>query len=327
MINSEARYRSVVHYKYFLRSLRKVCKIYNVSKSSLHRWVHADQVGVNKRQKRKKKELSVLIRSVISKNIADNPFITCKELVNVICTSCNVGVSISTASRYVKQCGFSRKKAFPTVVYKHSKENIEMFCEKYKETSNIVCIDEAGFYAGDHKKYGYSKIGSRLNTMTLSNLRRVKFTLLLAISSKGIVDYHLMEHNCKKGDFINFFKKLDIPKQTTIVMDNIRFHHSTEIKDISKNNGWTLLYTPPYCPRANAIEQIFGSLKSDYRASCPSTPDHTFDYFMQICCVLEMWRYKDLSKYINHTGGWIGNVRDKLAADPNYIETFSGYNS
>ncbi len=67
MINSEARYRSVVHYKYFLRSLRKVCKIYNVSKSSLHRWVHADQVGVNKRQKRKKKELSVLIRSVISK--------------------------------------------------------------------------------------------------------------------------------------------------------------------------------------------------------------------------------------------------------------------
>jgi len=85
MINSEARYRSVVHYKYFLRSLRKVW-IYNVSKSSLHRWVHADQVGVNKRQKRKKKELSVLIRSVISKNIADNPFITCKELVNVIIT-------------------------------------------------------------------------------------------------------------------------------------------------------------------------------------------------------------------------------------------------
>jgi len=105
MINSEARYRSVVHYKYFWRSLRKVCKIYNVSKSSLYRWVHADEVGVNKRQKRKNKELSVLIRSVISKNIADN--ITCKELVNVICTSCNVGVSINTASRYV---GFQERK-------------------------------------------------------------------------------------------------------------------------------------------------------------------------------------------------------------------------
>jgi len=31
MISLETRYRSVVHYKYFLRSLRKVCNIYNVS--------------------------------------------------------------------------------------------------------------------------------------------------------------------------------------------------------------------------------------------------------------------------------------------------------
>jgi hypothetical protein len=41
MISLETRYRSVVHYKYFLRSLRKVCNIYNVSKSSLHRWEDA----------------------------------------------------------------------------------------------------------------------------------------------------------------------------------------------------------------------------------------------------------------------------------------------
>ena len=33
MISLETRYRSVVHYKYFLRSLRKVCNIYNVSKN------------------------------------------------------------------------------------------------------------------------------------------------------------------------------------------------------------------------------------------------------------------------------------------------------
>ena len=80
----------------------------------------------------------------------------------------------------------------------------------------------------------------------MSNLRRVKFTLLLAISSQGIIDYQLLEHNCKKEDFIKFFKTLVIPKKTTIVMDNIRFHHSSEIKDISECKGWKLLYTPPY---------------------------------------------------------------------------------
>ena len=237
----------------------------------------------------------MLLRSTISNNIAENPFITCKDLVGIICKSCNVRLSISTASRHIKQCGFSRKKAFPTVLYGHSKENVEMFCDKYRESSNVVCIDEAGFYAGEHSKYGYSKIGSRLTTKTMSNLRRVKFTLLLAISSQGIIDYQLLEHNCKKEDFIKFFKTLVIPKKTTIVMDNIRFHHSSEIKDISECKGWKLLYTPPYCPRANAIEQIFGSMKRDYRASCPLTSTCNFDYLMQICCVLEMWRYKDLS--------------------------------
>ena len=93
------------------------------------------------------------------------------------------------ASRYLKQCHFSRKKAFPTILYKHSKENVEQFCENYMSSPNIVCIDEAGFYVGDHCKYGYSKIGARLTTKSMSNLRRVKFTLLLDISSEGIVDY------------------------------------------------------------------------------------------------------------------------------------------
>jgi len=149
MISFETRYRAVVHYKDFLKSLRKVCKIYKVSKSSLHRWVNADQVGKSGRLQRKRKELSMLLQTTISNSITENPFITCKELVGIICKSCNVGLSISTASRYMKQCGFSRKKAFSTVLYRHSKENVEIFCDKYRETSEVVCIDEAGFYAGD----------------------------------------------------------------------------------------------------------------------------------------------------------------------------------
>ena len=76
--------------------------------------------------------------------------------------------------------------------------------------------DEAGFYVGDHCKYGYSKIGARLTTKSMSNLRRVKFTLLLAIS----FGYQLLEHNCSKADFVRFFNELEIPKNTTIVMDN-----------------------------------------------------------------------------------------------------------
>ena len=133
MISPETRYKPdtnqiLTRYKpYFLRSLRKVCNIYNVSKSSLHRWVNADQVGKNKLLKRKRKELSMLLRSTISNNIAETPFITCKDLVGIICKSCNVRLSISTASRHIKQCGFSRKKAFPTVLDGHFLLNVRKF--------------------------------------------------------------------------------------------------------------------------------------------------------------------------------------------------------
>ena len=39
MHDLETRYKAVVHYNHFQRSLRVVSKLYKVSKSSLQRWV------------------------------------------------------------------------------------------------------------------------------------------------------------------------------------------------------------------------------------------------------------------------------------------------
>ena len=42
MISRELRYKAVIHYKHFLPSLRKVSRLYGVSKSSLQRWLRDD---------------------------------------------------------------------------------------------------------------------------------------------------------------------------------------------------------------------------------------------------------------------------------------------
>jgi transposase len=47
----EIRYKAVIHYKYFLHSLRKVANHYNVSKSSLQRWIKNDPKPSNKRER------------------------------------------------------------------------------------------------------------------------------------------------------------------------------------------------------------------------------------------------------------------------------------
>jgi len=39
MYDQNKRHRAVIHYTYFLRSIRKVAKIYDVGKSTLSRWL------------------------------------------------------------------------------------------------------------------------------------------------------------------------------------------------------------------------------------------------------------------------------------------------
>jgi hypothetical protein len=45
------------------------------------------------------------------------------------------------------------------VDHKHSVDDVLRFCNQYLDAPDVVCIDEVGFYVGDHGKYGYSQIG------------------------------------------------------------------------------------------------------------------------------------------------------------------------
>jgi transposase len=276
MINREVRYKAVIHYKHFLPSLRKVSKIYGVSKSSLQRWVHADPCA----RKRKRKEMNELIRKTIDESIANNPFVTAADVSRHIATKCNVRMSRSTASRNIRKCGFTHKKAFNNVDYTHQLPIVQGFCDAYIDSNQIVCIDEAGLYVGDHCKKGYSKIGHRLRVKACRNLRRAKLTLLMAVSTTGVVGYEVLEHNCRKVDFIRFMDNLEVAPNTTIVMDNIAFHHSKEVAQVAITKGVRLLFTPPYSPKGNAIENVFGVLKREYRSLCPpnSTACDAIDY-------------------------------------------------
>lgn len=57
MYNLETRYKAVVHYNYFVNSLRRVSKLYGVSKSSLQRWVTKSPNYKKKRNKRQVKKI------------------------------------------------------------------------------------------------------------------------------------------------------------------------------------------------------------------------------------------------------------------------------
>lgn len=274
MYDLATRYRAVVHYERFLPSLRSVANIYGVSKSSLQRWVTAKP---ETKRKRPKRQLTTSVRSCIEAALKADPFISMTSLTHLIASSCKLNRSVRTTRRFVKASGWTRKKAFRVMDHSHSPDDVMQFCGRYLQAENVVCIDEAGFYVGDHCRYGYSKRGSRLALPT-SKLRRSKLTLILAVSSRGVLGYEVLDHNCRKPDFVGFIQRLAVEPGSTLVMDNVQFHHSAETAEAIRAKGCVPLYTLPYSPKLNAIEYVFSSLKHVYRRLCPPGCCGEFDY-------------------------------------------------
>ena len=123
---------------------------------------------------------------------------------------------------------------------------------------------------GDHARYGYSRKGNRIHVPSSKTLRKSRFTLIMAISSAGVVHYEVISGNCNKESFVSFINDLpfNLVKDKTLVMDNVAFHHSKATLDAIKDKGCYVLHIPPYSPRFNAIEYAFSQIKHTYRSIC-----------------------------------------------------------
>jgi len=306
MIDAEIRHRAVVHYKYYNRSLRKVSLLYKVSKSSLQRWVTKANI-----KHHRKKRVSVItedIKAAIKQLIDSNPFLTMSQLAEGVTSLSSVKMSPKTCGRYTRKLGYTRKRAYKTVRHKTDhKSSVDRFCKEYLAvpTSDLLSIDEAGFYIGDTCRRGYCQRGKRLNIQISRTLRMSKLTLIAAVSAKGIVHYKILDHNCKKVDFVQFVSELHVQRGTVAVLDNIQFHHSKETISMFDSVGIRPLFVPPYSPEFNAIENVFSLLKRKYRCMCPIIPDvaDIFDYsnaLKRIIDAHDVSHQFDFSGYFEH---------------------------
>jgi hypothetical protein len=141
------------------------------------------------------------IKKCILDQTCNNPFIKIEELANIISSTCNITRSRRTVNQYVTSQGISFKSAFRMVNFVHPNEKVKQFCNNYIEAcdnDSLISIDETGFYLGDHRKKGWCPKGKRLAIKSDKSLRRVKFTLILAVSKKGLIDFEILNHNCKR---------------------------------------------------------------------------------------------------------------------------------
>ena len=187
--------------------------------------------------------------------------------------------SLSTYYKIVHMMNYTYKRVstYTLPIKKNIEAVLEQIAEKQKELctvgiENIVSIDEVPFYEEMFPTYGWSKRGKKC-IHRKNNMRSKHHSVLCAVSSSGQFEYRIV--NSGNGDaFKSFIAEVVMQKfkdKSHYLMDNARIHHCKKTVEFIKDNSITPIYTVPYTPELNPIENCFSVIKKNVRYDLTKT--------------------------------------------------------
>lgn len=170
----------------------------------------------------------------------------------------------------IRTAGMSKVKTRTRVVRKpedyiqrvyHFLREVDRF---KREDRHIVCVDEMGFDDKALPFKGYTTKGQRLY---ISNARGSwsRISVAAAITEEGTTATYIRKGSFRSQTFATFLDKLPLPSGTVVIMDNVAFHKAPVVQDVLLKKGWTSLFTPPYSPWYNPIENVFGVVRRRFQ--------------------------------------------------------------
>lgn len=252
-------------------SILHTSRIFQISKSTIHRWINLDHTNITKTYSRhlNHSKITSPITSFILKLIVDNPFITASKIKYYLYKLLDFSISTTSIYKIIKNNHFTHKKISKQLFYKslddiYSQQSIFQSKVKNINMDDIICIDESYISYDIISNYGWNKSNSRL--IIPCKITNKKYSLIMAISNKRIISYQLYKSSIDGNlyfDFISSF--INNYKNKYFLMDNARIHHTIKIKSLIESNN-KLLFIPPYSPKFNAIENAFSKIKSTFRS-------------------------------------------------------------
>jgi transposase len=253
-----------------IKSLRKVQSLIGISRSTISRW----NISIFPSLRNNKINiLSPVIIDVVELIYKINPFFTIADVQNHLKNACGISCSKSLINIvFRKKMNLSYKK--PKFINCPNEQNIKIktdlfinnFKKYFKHNSTIVSFDEVGFSSKIKPISSWSIKGIRNYIKIKTPLKdRTNKSVCSYITNKGEIKYNIENKPFNKISFLEFLKSIDLPIYTIILLDNVSFHHSKCIVDYAKEKKWILLYTPPYSPWFNPIENVFSVIKNHFR--------------------------------------------------------------
>ena len=316
MVEQHSKDYKLTAIKYYLthnKTMRYVCnKIFNCKIQSLSRWkIKYNKDGNLKRKIRNNKNLKITpdIIDFIQKYVKLYPTITLWELSKLVYNNYNIKLSDMSIYNILQSNKITRKKLrskyYPEKKEGQEKEDLELFYNKLKKFSydKTICLDETSIYLNMKPSYGRSKSGTRVIDKTYKYPYK-RYNLLFAISADKIINYVLykdLKGGLKTNNIIDFYNNSikDKYKNYLIIMDNAVIHRSKQIRELIEKSNNNLLYTVPYHPETNAIEEFFSQLKHYIKKESPNTYEDIERVIKDI--ITTKIKKEHLTNYLKHS--------------------------
>jgi len=213
------------------------------------------------------------VKKFIYTNIYENPFIKRSELIIKIKDKFDITYNLNQISKIYKQLKLSFKKPKYRVI-KNIKflddliKKRQEFVTKIKQENidKIISIDESGFNSLIRKSKGLSKKGSTIH-QPVTSIKNTNVSLIMAITTNKILHNKEITSSVNGEIFFSFIKEV-ISKLTEkgyiFLLDNVSFHKNKDMLKYITDMGHEYMFTPPYSPNLNPIENTFGIIKQKY---------------------------------------------------------------
>ena len=275
--------------KYYLKNknknnIRNTCKLFDCKYQSLSRWIRRYNTNGNIRRKTRVNK-NIKITKNIEKYVKDYTkqysTTTLLELSKLVKKKYKVSLSDSSIHNIFKANKITRKrlrnKYYPEIKQGQEANDLSEFYHKlhtYKY-NKAICLDETSIYLNMTHSYGRSRSGTRVIKKTHKYPYK-RYNLLCAISADKVVGWKLYgerKGGVKTTDILEFYDEFikNNYKNYLIIMDNAVIHKSKLIKDKIENDSNKLLYSVPYHPETNSIEEFFSQLKHYIKKQSPNT--------------------------------------------------------
>ena len=290
------------------RTVLSVLKVYKIS----------GRVEKSKNRHRNPKKLSESDREFLRDLINEDCSLTNEYLRKKILDERSVNVSTRTIGRVFKEFHYSMKRTSLIPVARNSLSNIESryqyalrFCEFDEEKTYF--IDEAGFQINMRRNYGRAPLG-RKAIKIVPKIRMKNYSLEAVINKSCLYFFEVMDcaYNVEHfGDFLDKFLSFldrDGVKNAFLVMDNVRFHHNSGIREKIELKNHSIVFIPPYSPFLNPIEEVFAQWKSIVRKANCQTEN---DLYQEIHNASDEISPSDCASYFDHMESFIRKSLEK----------------